>query len=58
MDPDAYSEYGSGSTKLLNTEPIRIRIHNTALQLYTLLTFVDDEADSSANPNQLLVLER
>ena len=26
MDP--YSEYGSGSRKLLNTDPIRIRIHN------------------------------
>ena len=29
MDPDPYSEYGSGSRKLLNTDPIRIRIHNT-----------------------------
>ena len=26
---DPYSEYGSGSIKLLNTDPIRIRIHNT-----------------------------
>ena len=24
-----FSEYGSGSTKLLNTEPIQIRIHST-----------------------------
>ena len=30
VDPDPYSEYGSGSTKLLNTDPIRIRIHKTA----------------------------
>ena len=34
VDPDPYSEYGSGSTKLLNKDPIRIRfriqIHNTA----------------------------
>ena len=30
LDPDLYSEYGSGSRKLLNTDPIRIRIHNTA----------------------------
>ena len=29
MDPDQYSEYGSESSKLLNTDPIRIRIHNT-----------------------------
>ena len=29
VDPDPYSEYGSGSRKLLNTDPIRIRIHNT-----------------------------
>ena len=28
MDPDP--EYESGSTKLLNSDPIRIRIHNTA----------------------------
>ena len=27
--PDAYLEYGSGSKKVLNTDPIRIRIHNT-----------------------------
>ena len=32
MDPDPYSEYGSGSSKLLNTDLIRIRIHNTAQQ--------------------------
>ena len=31
VDPDPYSEYGSrsGSRKLLNTDPIRSRIHNT-----------------------------
>ena len=29
VDPDPYSEYGSGSRKFLNTDPIRIRIHNT-----------------------------
>ena len=29
VDPDPYSEYGYGSRKLLNTDPIRIRIHNT-----------------------------
>ena len=28
--PDPYPEYGSGSTKLLNMDPMRIRIHNTA----------------------------
>ena len=30
MDPDPYGEYGSGSTKLLSTDPtqIRIWIHN------------------------------
>ena len=27
---------GSGSTKLLNTDPIRIRIHNTAFYFYLL----------------------
>ena len=27
MDPDLYYEYGS--RKLMNTDPIRIRIHNT-----------------------------
>ena len=32
-NPDQYSEYGSGSTKHLNTDPIRIRIHNTAVTL-------------------------
>ena len=32
-NPDRYSEYGSGSTKHLNTDPIRIRIHNTAVTL-------------------------
>ena len=30
VDPNPYWEYVSGSTKLLNTDPIRIRIHNTA----------------------------
>ena len=29
VDPNPYSEYGSGSTKLLNMDPIWIRIHNT-----------------------------
>ena len=29
VDLDPYSEYGSGSTKLLNTDPIWIRIQNT-----------------------------
>ena len=28
MDLDPYSEYGSGSRKLLNMDRIRIRIHN------------------------------
>ena len=34
VDPDPYLERGSGSTKLMNTDPIliRFRIHNTALQ--------------------------
>ena len=27
--PDPYKQYGSGSTKLLNTDTIRIRIHKT-----------------------------
>ena len=31
VDPDPYSEYGSGPRKLLNTDLIRIRIHNTDL---------------------------
>ena len=31
VDPDPYSENGSGSRKLLNTHPIRIRVHNTGL---------------------------
>ena len=30
VDPDPYFEYGSGARKLLNTDPIQIRIHNTA----------------------------
>ena len=30
MDPDPYSEYGS--RKLLNTDPIRIQIHNTGFK--------------------------
>ena len=30
VDPDPYSEYGSGSTKLLNTDPNGIQIQNTA----------------------------
>ena len=29
VDPDPYSDYESGSTKSLNMDPIRIRIHNT-----------------------------
>ena len=29
VDPDPYSENGSGSRKLPNTDPIQIRIHNT-----------------------------
>ena len=29
VDPDPYSEYGSGSRKLLSTDLIQIRIHNT-----------------------------
>ena len=33
MDPDPYSVHGSGSRKLLNTDPIRIRIHNTDYKL-------------------------
>ena len=32
VDPDLYSEYGSRSTKVLNTDPICIRIHNTELK--------------------------
>jgi hypothetical protein len=31
LDPDPDSQYGSGSTKLLNPDPIRIRIHNPAV---------------------------
>ena len=31
MDPDPYSGYGSGSRKLMKKDPIRIRIHNTAV---------------------------
>ena len=34
MDP--YSEYGSGSRKLLNTDPIRIRIHNTGCRSHVI----------------------
>ena len=32
LDSDSYSEYGSGSgsTKVLNTDPIMIRFHNNA----------------------------
>ena len=30
VDTDPYFKYESGSRKLLNTDPIRIRIHNTA----------------------------
>jgi hypothetical protein len=30
LDPDPDSQYGSGSTKSLNPDPIRIRIHNPA----------------------------
>ena len=29
VDSDSYSKYGSGSTKVLNTDPIWIRILNT-----------------------------
>ena len=36
MDPDPYSEYGS--RKLLNTDPIRIRIHNTAKYIFCQLS--------------------
>ena len=32
VDPDTYSEYGSGSRKFLNTDPSWIRIHNTGGQ--------------------------
>ena len=28
VDSDSYSKYGSGSTKVLNTDPIWIRIHH------------------------------
>ena len=34
VDPDPYSKYGSGSTKLLNKDPIRIRIHNTEVWVF------------------------
>ena len=30
VGPDPHSEYGSGSTKLLNTDPTWIRIHYSA----------------------------
>ena len=39
VDPVPYSEYGSGSTKLLDTDPTRIRIHNTGCKCAAL--FVD-----------------
>ena len=39
MDPDPYSEYGS--RKLLNTDPIRIRIHNTVCKV-SFLSFLCD----------------
>ena len=38
MDP--YSVYGSGYTKLLNTDPIRIRIHNTVQDEYFFDVFL------------------
>ena len=31
MDLDPYSEYGSWSSKVLNTDPILIRIHNAGM---------------------------
>ena len=39
VDPVPYSEYVSGSTKLLDTDPTRIRIHNTGCKCAAL--FVD-----------------
>ena len=39
-DPHRYSEYGSGSKKLPNRGPIRIRIHNTSKFWYLHLGFI------------------
>ena len=46
MDPDLYSEYGSRSGKLLNTNPIGIgiRIHNTGQQ-YSKMTKIFDKTN-------------
>ena len=40
MDPDSYSEYRSGSTKFLNTDPIWIRFHKTSLPRHDSLVTV------------------
>ena len=37
LDPDPYSEYGSESTKVPNTDPIWIRIHDTVPEKGPLL---------------------
>ena len=40
VDTDPYSEYRSGSRKLLNRDQIRIRIHNTASYIYFILLYI------------------
>ena len=42
---DPYSEYGSGSMKLQNTDLIRIRIHNTDLKRYLPVPVVIEKED-------------
>ena len=41
VEPSPYSKYEFGSTKLLNTDPVWIRIYNTACSSYFSNLMVD-----------------
>jgi hypothetical protein len=43
LDPDPDSQYGSGSTKSLNPDPIRIRIHNPAGNCSQMIKYPPEE---------------
>ena len=54
MNPDHYLEYGSGSTKLLNTDSILIRIGNTQFnpkRIVGYTVFVQGSEDSNSYPH-------
>ena len=52
-----YFQYGSRSTKLLYTDPIRNRIHNTALNTnYTWISNLSPLESASSTTNRLFTI--